>query len=500
MTVSGSANMRTRTLVGVAGLLVGLLPAAAIGGLMASCMPLDFGERYLADLGQGVGKVPQDAATPPVASADGAVPTGAPPAETAPTRVPARLAIDGSLPGSWPQWRGPNRNGISAEKFWRTDWTTDPPKVAWKAQVGWGHSTVVVSNGRVYAMGTDGTYTTVYCLSAETGDLVWKHTYERREREHAKPGEAIGGPASTPAVDGDRVFTLDEKGNLRCLDAATGEVRWHLSAKEDLKGQYPWLFDCSPLVVGGTLFLDVGSMVALDKTTGRVFWKKDGDRQSYSSPVVFQAGATLLVASFNEEGLVVRRATDGKEVGRAYAEGKPDNKIATPVVQDNQIFVSTLKGDARYEVTKTGLRRVWQGKGLCAHVATPILYGDCLYGFSGHATDKEDVGLVCVDFATGKRLWLKSDIAAAFILADSKLIIMDQRGDLVAAEISPEGCKELGRTHVLEGKGAYDFMTTPVLAGGRIYCRSHAGDLVCLDVREKYSPDEQAAAGAAKAD
>jgi outer membrane protein assembly factor BamB len=482
---------------------------AAFAGLPVSCMPTDYGERFLADLGRGVGKAPQNDATPAAAPAEKVSPAGAPVAEGSPAGTPARLAavLDGSLPGAWPQWRGPGRNGISAEKHWRPDWTADPPTVAWTAKVGRGHSTVVVSKGRVYALGADRTHTTVYCLGAETGELIWKYAYERREKVHPEAEGDVTGPASTPLVDGERVFALDDLGDLHCLDTATGEVRWRLSAVDDLKGQAPDQFFGSPLVVGGTLFLDVGPMVALDKTTGRVFWKGPEDKHANASPAVFQAGDRALVAYCNRKGLVVRRATDGREAARADVAGDPKilaayygdyNTNATPVVQDNQVFVSTALGGARYEMTKTGLRRVWFSESLCAHVATPILSGGCLYGFSGQVTGKDGIGaMVCVDFATGKCLWRESDIAAAsYIMADGKLIIMDQKGDLVVAQVSPEGCKELGRIRVLKGRGAYEFMATPVLAGGRIYCRNHAGDLVCLDVRAKFLPDETAAAGA----
>src|SRR3989442_9430230 len=118
----------------------------------------------------------------------------------------------------WPQWRGPNRDGVSAETGWTASWPADGPKQLWKTNVGTGASSVAVAAGRLYTLGNASSTDTVVCLDAATGKEIWKHSYP--QPLDARPFE--GGPAATPTVDGNRVFTLSEQGDLFCLDAATG--------------------------------------------------------------------------------------------------------------------------------------------------------------------------------------------------------------------------------------------------------------------------------------
>ena len=190
--------------------------------------------------------------------------------------VPSRLAAD-----DWPQWRGPDRNGISGETGWMNGWAQgSAPKVAWRAAVGKGHSAVSVRGGRAFTMGWDGEHDSVFCFDAVTGRLNWKQSY---------PCTTIlqwPGPRATPTVDGDTVFTLGQHGQLRAWDTRTGQPRWQRDLPEDYNPDVDYGFAWSPLVEpagtgtddrdGDLLILNAGSRgLAIRARDGSIAWGAD---------------------------------------------------------------------------------------------------------------------------------------------------------------------------------------------------------------------------------
>ena len=177
--------------------------------------------------------------------------------------------------GDWTRWRGPDLNGISSETGWLAKWPDDGPKRLWKAKVGTGFSSVSVANGKVYTLGNSGRgkgeeKDTVFCFDAATGKAIWSHAYEAK----LDPKYYAGGPSSTPTVDGDHVFTLGKRGQLICFGAADGHVVWQKNIATETKGKRPtWGFAGSPLVIGGTVVVNVGAHgTARDKKTGKILW------------------------------------------------------------------------------------------------------------------------------------------------------------------------------------------------------------------------------------
>lgn len=401
--------------------------------------------------------------------------TPPPPEAAAAPSSPTSTAPAAASAGEWPAWRGPDRTGVSTETGWRADWSAGPPNVLWKAQLGQGWSAAAVSGGRLYSMGNTDEKDTVWCLSAETGKEVWKHTY-------ACPAGNHPGPRCTPTVDGGSVYTLSREGHLFCLDAASGKVKWELNARTKF-GARPeeWGFACSPLVLGKRLIIDVGPLIALDKATGETIWKAGADKAGYTSPYAFELGGDTLVASFNAYGPVVAKAADGKILGRYRWETKYGVNAVTPIVQGNTLFISSgyNRGAALFEVSDAGLKPLWENKNMRNHANNCVLHDGSLYGFNGQVNEGR---LTCLDYKTGETKWSESSLkAGGLMLADGKLIVMGSKGECAVAEASPEGFKELGRMKVLTGT----CWTQPVLVGGRIYCRNHPGDMVCLDVRGK---------------
>jgi len=384
------------------------------------------------------------------------------------------------FPADWPCWRGPSRNGISEETGWTAQWPADGPRQLWKANVGTGCSSVSVSEGRLFTMGNANETDTVFCLDAMTGREIWKHSYACP----LAPNLFEGGPGSTPVVDAGRVYALSREGDLFCLEAASGKLLWKKNFKKDFSPKtIKWGYNASVLILNNLAIIDVGSpdaqTVAFDKVTGNVVWKGGSEPASYGTAMPFADSGRTLVTSFNGFGLCLLDAKDGREVARFPWKTQYEINAATPIISGNKIFISSgyNHGCALLEFQSGTLTKIWENKKMRNQFSSSVLYKDYLYGF-------DDKSLACLDFATGEEKWREEGLGlGSLMLADGKLIINSSKGELVLAEASPAGYKELARASV--APGAKNCWVVPVLANGRIYCKNNKGDLVCVDTGGK---------------
>jgi outer membrane protein assembly factor BamB len=376
----------------------------------------------------------------------------------------------------WPQWRGVNRDGISSEKISPTSWGKDGPKEIWRKEVGTGVSSVVVRGGRLYTMGNKGGTDVVACLDASTGAEIWRHTYpqglEARQFE--------GGPAGTPTVDGDRVYTLSHAGDLFCLSATSGKVLWSKNLLRDFGGiRQKWGYSASPLVDGNLVILDAGgpsaSTVALDKNTGVVKWKAGSDGAGYSSPVAFDLAGTRCIAIFKADALVGLNAANGQELWRFPWQTSYDVNAPTPIVSGNKIFVTSGYGTgcALIQVSPGKVTEIWRNKNMRSQLASPVLIQGSLYGIDGNVGAGE---LRCLDFGNGQIKWRQNVGGGTLIAAGGYLLALSERGELVVAEASSTNYREVARAQVLGGHS----WVAPAVADGKIYCKNNQGTLVCL--------------------
>lgn len=388
----------------------------------------------------------------------------------------------------WPQWRGPQRDGTSPEKGWFVTW---PPEKVWTASVGVGYSSVVVSNGRAYATGHvrgdgDRGVDSVFCLAADSGALLWKHSYKCLSSRKDRRAEYTG-PRATPLVDQDAVYTVSLEGHLFCLDAVAGDVRWHKKLNKYSPEEKPLLYGycSSPVVHGETLLCFLGgAIMAFDRRTGKPLWRRKGGGVMWnaSSPVIAAVDGKPCVV-FGDTGLVGVNVENGKKIWD-YPLGRATT--ATPVVSGNKIFHSTYPNRGRcgvIELDGSDPRALWTNRSMqLYHVGSPVLWEGHLYGIDCGRTefstrDSKVSSLKCIEFGTGRTKWVEKRMGwGQLIVADGKLLIQRECGELVAAEASPDGYRELGRAKVIEGP----LWAVPALADGRIYCRNNKGDVVCV--------------------
>ncbi len=395
--------------------------------------------------------------------------------------TPLLLAL-AALPAAaddWPHWRGPRRDGISAETEWRDRWPAEGPRILWKADVGTGFASFAVAGGRVCTVGNEDNTDTVSCFDAETGKTLWTHAYE------SDLGSRFfeGGPVSTPAFDGDRVYVLGKWGDLFCLDASTGKTVWATNVAKGAGVRLPgWGFSGSPVVHGKLLLLNIGhGGAAVDKDSGRIAWKSEDKDAGYSTPLVIPGGGASLALMGSGNSWYAVDCASGREAWRVRWVTSYGVNAADPIVHDGRVFLSSGygRGGALLGLGAKGPEPLWENKVMACQMNPCVLLDGHLYGVSGDSDKKP--ALKCVEFATGVEKWSQTGLGAGGVTAAAgRLIVLAEHGELIVAPATPEGFKPSARAKVLGGKS----WTVPVLANGRIFVRNAEGDVVCLDVRK----------------
>lgn len=393
----------------------------------------------------------------------------------------------------WPQWRGPNRDGLSADTGLLKEWPEEGPSVAWKATgIGEGFSSVSVAGQRVYTMGdlADGCY--LFALDRHSGEIVWK-------TKVGKTGGNYKGPRSTPTVDNDRVYALGQLGDLVSCDVKTGEIVWRKNLPADFKGRSGgWNYTESPLVDGEKLICTPGgreaTMVALHKQTGDVLWKgrtDQGESAGYASAVIAEIGGVRQYVQLLSQGGASFAADDGELLWRY---GDRDDRFAnntanipTPIVHGDLVFFDAGygRGGGMIRVTKSGsdfnVAELWFNRELANKHGGVIWVGDYLYGGR-----EDNAAPWCADARTGKIMWEKRSRqgsgSVAVTYADGNLYWRYQNGVVTLVPANPDGYEETSSFKV--PMASDPSWPHPVVTAGRLYLRDQ-DTLWCYDVRAK---------------
>jgi outer membrane protein assembly factor BamB len=276
-------------------------------------------------------------------------------------------------------------------------------------------------------------------------------------------------------------------GHVACVDAAGGRPVWEKELVGDFGGRrMDWGFCGSPTVDGGNVILDSGgrgaSTIALNKETGALVWKTGDDEPGYGSAIIAELGGKRTAVLVKAEALVGYDAARGGELWRFDWRTSYKANAASPLVFGNKVLVSSgyNHGAAAVSVSGGSAKQVWYSKSLKAHFNTPAQLGGFVYGFDG------DVGrrsaLVCIDLSSGEEKWRERDVkSGSVVVADDRLLVMTEAGDLILAAGSPAGYRELGRKKILKPR----CWVQPTLANGTLYCRNNDGELVALAVGAK---------------
>jgi outer membrane protein assembly factor BamB len=396
----------------------------------------------------------------------------------------------------WPQWRGPNRTGLSQETGLLKEWPKGGPKLLWERKdIGDGYSTPAVVGDRVYLMVNRKDKEYVLALTVKDGSEVWATEVGKVGRNQ---GPQYPGSRSTPTIEGDRIYALGSDGDLACLKKDKGEILWSKNLKKTLEGTPgAWAYSESVLIDGDHLICTPGgkqaTMAALKKSDGDIVWKSafpKADAAGYASPIVAEIGGVRQYIQFVFGGVVGVEAKTGKFLWRYDKTKDQAANIPTPVFHDGCVFTSTSRNGSglnRLKVNGDAVEseQVYYNKTKLNSIGGVVRVGDYLYG-----TDAAGE-LVCMEFKTGEIKWHHACVGSASLCyADGMLYVRGQGGNgfgpesppfvaLVAA--TPEGYKEKGRFQQPDhaDRPAWPH---PVVANGRLYLRD-GNVLLCYDVK-----------------
>lgn len=383
----------------------------------------------------------------------------------------------------WPQWRGPNRDGISRETGLLKSWPEGGPPLAWRAQgAGEGYSSFAVAGGRLYTLGARGGDEFAMAFSAADGKKVWETRIGRRF-----DNDRGGGPRSTPTVDGDRIYVYGASGDVAALDRASGKPIWTVNVLQRFGGSnIVWGLSESPLVLSDRILVAAGgrkgSIVALRKTDGSTLWQAGSDNAGYSSAVLHEVGGIRQAIFFTASQATGVNVDNGWVLWNYNRVANNVANIATPIVRGNRVFLSSDYGTgaALLELTPKGqhldAREVYFTREMRNHHASSVLIGDYLYGFSSAI-------LTAMRFDTGEVAWRNRSVGkGSVIFADDRLYLFSEQGAVGLAEASPAGYVEHGRFTI--ETGSLPTWSHPVVADGKLFLRDQ-DRLYAYDIRAK---------------
>jgi outer membrane protein assembly factor BamB len=376
----------------------------------------------------------------------------------------------------WPQWRGANYDGVRTLPLVSKDCKAVRLTKVWEAEAGVGFSSLAVAEERVFTMGNRDDTDTVWCYDANTGAVLWKQSYACA----LDPLYYEGGPGGTPTVAQEAVFTLSKKGHAHALDRTTGRMLWKRDLVADHGLKLPeWSFAASPFLAGDLVILNVGeSGLALRRDTGATAWRTGTAASGYATPVPIGNNAAAI---FRAQAISAVKVSDGSMLWDVEWKSSRDVNAADPLVHAGQILVSSTSGTALLGPVTTASeppKELWKTR-YRSYFNPPVRIGDFVYGIDG--TTHRPTRLVCFEWATGKERWAVNGFGSGGLVAADDVLIICDKGEIIIARASPEGFMPLAREAVLTGK----CWTAPAVAGDRVYARNAAGNVVCVEVAEE---------------
>ena len=411
--------------------------------------------------------------------------------------VMAMVLVSSAMAADWPQWRGPDREGVSRETGLLKEWPAEGPKLLWTMTgCGTGYSSVSIVDGRLFTMGDlneGGKSQFLIAFDLKTQKRLWA---TRVGRPHGD------GSRCTPTVNDGLVYAVGTDGDLLCVEAATGKEVWRKNFQADFGGKMMsgWRYSESPLVDGDKLICTPGgeqaAMAALNKKTGEVLWKCAPTRPvggaGYASIVISQGAGVRQYVTLMGRAAIGVAADDGRFLWSYNRVANGTANIATPVCQGDNVFVSTgyRTGSALLKLSKEGAgvkaEEVYflDSNTFQCHHGGYVRIGEYIYGSHGHNAGNP----ICLEMATGKVVWTEKQLgkgSGAMMAADGRLYYRYENNLIALVEATPSGYKLYGSFTAPDRPG----MGGPgwahmVILDGKLYVR-HNDVLFCYDIAAK---------------
>jgi outer membrane protein assembly factor BamB len=362
----------------------------------------------------------------------------------------------------WPQWRGPNRDGVWHETGIVESFPTNGLKIAWRVPVGRGWSSPIVAHGRVYVTDVQiersNATERVLCLDETSGKPLWSHRYAVDYPDWAFDPNA-GGPRATPIVQDGRLFTLGCMGHLVCLNATKGGVVWEKSLAKEY-GLEPFSgITASPLIEEGLLILylcgkPAACVVAFEKSSGKEVWRALDDSFTYSSPIVITAGGKRQFLVWTQPAVTSLDPGTGKTWWRERLQTPGDMAVSTPVFANNRLLIAGLM--LKLDPVKPAALVLWPEtmpatRRVLSNTSTALLQDDYVY------SAKISGELVCLGAATGNQIWQTNTVTSKgngssihLTPNGGSVLLFTDQGNLIRARLSATGYQEFSRVHLID--------------------------------------------------
>jgi outer membrane protein assembly factor BamB len=387
----------------------------------------------------------------------------------------------------WGQWAGPERNFHVPDRRIAARWSAEGPKVLWRRALPFGSSSIVVDGGRLYTMYRDGENETVLALEAATGSTVWEYRYPATFLKGMNMNTGPG-PHATPLVVGRRLFTAGVTGKFHCLDKSTGKVLWRRDLIEEMGGSVMLRgYSNSPLKYRNNVIVMVGgaghAIAALDLETGKTRWQGGDFGNSQSSPVLINVDGEEQVACVVEKAVAGFDPDSGRVLWSHPHENRGGDITSTLIWgPDNLLFFSgAYQGGSRtLQLSRrngtTFVKELWFHSQLRVHHSNVMRIGDFVYASNG---DFGGTVFSCLNIHTGEIKWRERAIPRAnTLLVGDRALILDEDGVLHLGALSPQGWKEASRFQVLENLA----WTPPSIGGTVLYLRDRKS-IVAIDLK-----------------
>ncbi len=395
-----------------------------------------------------------------------------------------------SIGGDWPQFLGPDRNGVSNEESLISEWPTSGPDVLWKAPLGVGMSSIAVAGEQAFTMFQDDDHQYVTALNVADGIELWKTAIAPAY------SNAMGhGPRATPTVTGDLVLAYSGEGVLACLSRTNGKLNWSVNVPKSFSGQpSEYGMSCSPLVFGETVVVQSGTrsaaVAAFSLTDGKLRWKTGQGTAGYSSPVMMTLIESPTIVAFVGAAVMGLDPATGQVRWNYEYVTDYDCNTATPVQLSNDtLLISSGENHGSTILKITGdasgsqkVSAVWESLGrdsqLRAEWQTPVIHDGHIYALDNIGSAGPITNLVCIRLSDMKTMWQKTRFGKGNLtLADGKLFLTNMNGELILVAASPDGFSELSRSAaVIETT-----RQAPLISNGRLFVRDDVR-VVCIRV------------------
>ncbi|HEY2415973.1 MAG TPA: PQQ-binding-like beta-propeller repeat protein [Pirellulaceae bacterium] len=389
----------------------------------------------------------------------------------------------------WPQFLGPNRNGVSAATGLLDSWPAAGPKEVWRVTGGAGMSGIASAGGHLCTLVQHDGQQWLVAHHPATGKQQWQTTLAPEYKNTQGDG-----PRATPTIAGERVFAFTGQGILTCVNLATGSQMWSHDVVGELKGKVAeYGMACSPLLVGDLVIVTVGApkacLIAYKAQSGERAWTAGDDPCGYSSPALLNVGGRQQIVAFTGGSVIGVTSDSGKVLWRHPYETDYECNTASPIAVDGNVLISSGEnhGSALLKLNPNGdkfdVAEIWSSQGprsvLRSEWQTPILLDGKLYGLDNIGSAGPITNLTCLDAATGKQLWQQPRFGKAnMIAADGKLFFTSMTGELIIVRATPKGYEEIGRKQV-----SGPTRQAPAIADGKLYLRDDK-EIICLDIRK----------------